>query len=40
MSDQLFIGIDSGTQGMKGIVFSREKGRIPAEANTRFGASL
>jgi len=30
--DQLFIGIDSGTQGTKGIVFSREKGRILAEA--------
>ena len=32
MSDQLFIGIDSGTQGTKGIVFSREAGRILAEA--------
>jgi sugar (pentulose or hexulose) kinase len=30
--DQLFIGIDSGTQGTKGIVFSREAGRILAEA--------
>jgi len=30
--DQLFIGIDSGTQGTKGIVFSREEGRILAEA--------
>ena len=30
--DQLFIGIDSGTQGTKGIVFSREGGRIMAEA--------
>ena len=34
MSDQLFIGIDSGTQGTKGVVFSREKGRILAEAHT------
>jgi D-xylulose kinase len=34
MSDQLFIGIDSGTQGTKGVVFSREKGRILAEAYT------
>jgi D-xylulose kinase len=32
MSDQLFIGIDSGTQGTKGVVFSREEGRILAEA--------
>ncbi len=30
--DQLFIGIDSGTQGTKGVVFSREDGRIMAEA--------
>ena len=30
--DQLFIGIDSGTQGTKGVVFSREGGRIMAEA--------
>ncbi len=34
MSDQLFIGIDSGTQGTKGVVFSREDGRILAEAYT------
>jgi D-xylulose kinase len=34
MSDQLFIGIDSGTQGTKGIVFSREEGRILADAYT------
>lgn len=32
MSDQLFVGIDSGTQGTKGVVFSREKSRILAEA--------
>ena len=32
MSDQLFIGIDSGTQGTKGVVFSRQAGRILAEA--------
>jgi xylulokinase len=32
MSDQLFIGIDSGTQGTKGVVFSREEGLIRAEA--------
>ena len=32
--DQLFIGIDSGTQGTKGVVFSRKKGRIQAEAYT------
>jgi len=30
--DQLFIGIDSGTQGTKAVVFSREQGRILAEA--------
>ena len=30
--DQQFIGIDSGTQGTKGLVFSREEGRILAEA--------
>jgi len=30
--DQLYIGIDSGTQGTKGVVFSRKKGRILAEA--------
>jgi len=34
MSDQLFIGIDSGTQGTKAVVFSREAGRILAEAYT------
>jgi len=34
MSDQLFIGIDSGTQGTKGVVFSREDGRILSEAYT------
>ncbi len=33
-SDQLFIGLDSGTQGTKGVVFSREEGRILAEAYT------
>jgi D-xylulose kinase len=33
-ADQLFIGIDSGTQGTKGVVFSREDGRIQAEAYT------
>jgi D-xylulose kinase len=32
MSDQLFIGIDSGTQGTKAVVLSREQGRILAEA--------
>ena len=32
--DQLFIGIDSGTQGTKGVVFSREEGRILADAYT------
>jgi sugar (pentulose or hexulose) kinase len=32
--DQLLIGIDSGTQGTKGLVFSRETGRILAEADT------
>ena len=32
--DQLFIGIDSGTQGTKGVAFSREDGRIQAEAYT------
>ena len=31
-SDQLYIGIDSGTQGTKGVVFSREEGRVIAEA--------
>ena len=31
-ADQLFIGIDSGTQGTKGVVFSRKEGRILAEA--------
>jgi len=31
--DQLFIGIDSGTQGTKAIVLSREDGRILAEAS-------
>ena len=31
-SDQLFIGIDSGTQGAKAVVFSREEGRVLAEA--------
>ena len=30
--DQLFIGIDSGTQGTKGVLFSRKDGRIMAEA--------
>lgn len=31
--DQLFIGLDSGTQGTKAIVLSRQKGRILAQAN-------
>ena len=30
--DQLFIGIDSGTQGTKGVVFSRQEGRTVADA--------
>ena len=30
--DQLFLGIDSGTQGTKVVVFSREQGKILAEA--------
>jgi len=30
--DQLFIGIDSGTQGTKAVVFSRAQGKILAEA--------
>ena len=30
--DQLFLGVDSGTQGTKAVVFSREQGRILAEA--------
>ena len=30
--DQLFIGVDSGTQGTKAVVFSREEGKIIAEA--------
>ncbi len=34
MSDQLFIGIDSGTQGTKGVIFSRKTGLILAEAYT------
>jgi D-xylulose kinase len=29
-ADQLFIGIDSGTQGTKAIVLSRERGELPA----------
>lgn len=33
-SDQLYIGIDSGTQGTKAILFSREQGEILAEATT------
>jgi D-xylulose kinase len=36
-SDQLFIGIDSGTQGTKAIVFSRQKGQIVAQANAPHG---
>jgi xylulokinase len=31
-TDQLFIGIDSGTQGTKAVLFSREQGVIIAEA--------
>lgn len=30
-ADQLFIGIDSGTQGTKVIIFSREKGKVISE---------
>ena len=30
--DQLFIGVDSGTQGTKAVVYSREQGKIIAEA--------
>jgi len=32
MDDQLFIGIDSGTQGTKAVVFSKEHGKILAAA--------
>lgn len=32
MADELFIGIDSGTQGCKVVIFSREFGRIVSEA--------
>lgn len=32
-SDQLYIGIDSGTQGTKAILFSREQGKILSEAS-------
>jgi len=35
--DQLFIGLDSGTQGTKVIVLSRQKGRILAQANAPHG---
>jgi len=31
-TDQLYIGIDSGTQGTKGVVFSRKEGQVMAEA--------
>lgn len=34
MNDQLFIGIDSGTQGCKVVVFSRKLGRVLAEAGS------
>ena len=34
MTDQLFIGIDSGTQGTKGVILSRETGLILTEAYT------
>lgn len=33
MADQLFIGIDSGTQGSKVVVFSRHQGKILAEGS-------
>lgn len=33
MADQLFIGIDSGTQGSKVVVFSRSQGKILAEGS-------
>lgn len=32
--DQLFIGIDTGTQGTKAIIFSRSKGKILSESYT------
>ena len=34
MNDQLFIGIDSGTQGCKVVVFSRKFARVLAEASS------
>lgn len=34
MNDQLFIGIDSGTQGCKVVVFSRNLGSVLAECST------
>lgn len=33
MADQLFIGIDSGTQGSKVVVFSRNQGKVLAESS-------
>ncbi len=35
-ADQLFIGIDSGTQGTKAIVLSRETRKILAESNAHY----
>ena len=32
MSDSIFIGIDSGTQGTKGVVISEQSGGVVAES--------
>ncbi len=39
MADRLFIGIDSGTQGTKGVVFSEKKKSVIAEAARTYGLS-
>lgn len=36
-SDRLFIGIDSGTQGTKGVVLSEKKRKIIAQASSSYG---
>lgn len=37
MADQLYIGIDSGTQGTKGVVLSAESGEVVAESYHGYG---
>ena len=37
MSDRLYVGFDSGTQGTKGVILSEKKSGIIAQASCSYG---